>query len=104
MNPLLVLACGMAVVITGILVLRMHAFLALIIGAFAVSLLTPENALRAHADQRIAKAEWTANEPATQPQQHPWPPAHPTQPEDGVAQQSERSIDPVVGGAQPPHA
>ena len=59
MNPLLVLACGMAVVITGILVLRMHAFLALIIGAFAVSLLTPEDALRAHADQRIAKAEWT---------------------------------------------
>ena len=59
MNPLLVLACGMTVVITGILVLRMHAFLALIIGAFAVSLLTPGDALRAHADQRIAKAEWT---------------------------------------------
>lgn len=59
MNPLLVLACGMTVVITGILVLRMHAFLALIIGAFAVSLLTPEDALRAHADQKIAKAEWT---------------------------------------------
>ena len=59
MNPLLVLACGMTVVITGILVLRMHAFLALVIGAFAVALLTPADALQAYADNRIAKAEWT---------------------------------------------
>ena len=57
MNPLLVLACGMTVVITGILVLRMHAFLALVIGAFAVSLLTPSEALQSYADTRVAKAE-----------------------------------------------
>ena len=49
----------MAVVVVGILGLRMHAFLALVIGAFVVALLTPHEALRAHADQKVARAEWT---------------------------------------------
>ena len=59
MNPLLLLCAGMAIVVGGILALRMHAFLALILGAFAVALLTPEAALRSHAEARVAKAEMT---------------------------------------------
>ncbi len=60
MSALLLLLIGMAIVVGGILALRMHAFLALILGAFAVALLTPDSALRAHADSRIAKNEMTA--------------------------------------------
>ena len=40
-----ILAAGMVVVIGGILVLRLHAFLALIFGALLVSALTPEAAI-----------------------------------------------------------
>jgi GntP family gluconate:H+ symporter len=60
MSALLLLLIGMAIVVGGILLLRLHAFLALILGAFAVALLTPDAALRAHADSRIAKSEMTA--------------------------------------------
>lgn len=60
MNPLLLLCAGMAIVVGGILALRMHAFLALILGAFAVAILTPEAALREHAEARVAKGEMTA--------------------------------------------
>src|SRR4051812_39172237 len=41
MNPLLILVIGMAVVVGGILVLRLHAFLALLAGAIVVLALTP---------------------------------------------------------------
>lgn len=41
MNPLWILLLGMAVVVGGILLLRLHAFLALIAGALLVALLTP---------------------------------------------------------------
>jgi len=41
MNPLLILLIGMAVVVGGILVLRLHAFLALLAGAICVLALTP---------------------------------------------------------------
>src|SRR5947209_8728872 len=41
MNPLLILLIGMTVVIGGILLLRLHAFLSLMAGALAVALLTP---------------------------------------------------------------
>ncbi len=41
LSPFLILAIGMAVVIGGILALRLHAFLALILGALAVAFLTP---------------------------------------------------------------
>ncbi len=60
MNSLLILLCGMAVVIAGILGFRMHAFLALVIGAFTVAMLTPEQSLRNYAKQRVDKTEWTA--------------------------------------------
>jgi GntP family gluconate:H+ symporter len=41
MNPLWILLIGMAVVVGGVLVLRLHAFLALILGALVVAALTP---------------------------------------------------------------
>ena len=41
MNPLIILAIGMAVVVGGILALRLHAFLALLAGAILVLALTP---------------------------------------------------------------
>ena len=40
MNPLLLLAIGLAIVLGGILWLRLHPFLSLIVGAFAVGGLT----------------------------------------------------------------
>jgi len=60
MSPLVLLLIGMAVVVGGILALRLHAFLALVLGAFAVALLTPDAALRQHAEARVAKSEMTA--------------------------------------------
>jgi GntP family gluconate:H+ symporter len=45
MNSILILLCGMAVVMGGILLLRMHAFLALILGALTVAALTPKETL-----------------------------------------------------------
>ena len=59
MNPLLILGCGMAIVVGSILGLRLHAFLALVLGAYAVALLTPASALRSYADGRVAKGELT---------------------------------------------
>src|SRR3954447_13790943 len=41
MSPLWIILIGMAVVVGGILVLRLHAFLSLIVGALVVALLTP---------------------------------------------------------------
>ncbi len=41
MNPFLILAIGMAIVVGGILFLRLHAFLALIFAALAVAAMTP---------------------------------------------------------------
>jgi len=41
MNPLLILLIGMAVVIGGILLLRLHAFLSLLAGGLVVAILTP---------------------------------------------------------------
>tara|TARA_R110000850_G_scaffold225641_13_gene351032 strand:+ start:2424 stop:3830 length:1407 start_codon:yes stop_codon:yes gene_type:complete len=45
MNPLLILLIGMIVVIGGILGLRLHAFLALLLGAIVVAILTPADAV-----------------------------------------------------------
>ena len=59
MNPLLLLAIGMLIVVGSILWLRLHAFLALVLGAYCVALLTPADALRGYSQQRIAKGEMT---------------------------------------------
>ncbi|MCG8587188.1 MAG: GntP family permease [Pirellulales bacterium] len=48
MSPLLILAVGMAVVIGGVLVLRLHAFLALILGTLAVGGLTSHDLMFRH--------------------------------------------------------
>lgn len=49
MHPLLIMLAGMIVVVAGILWLRLHAFLALLLGAFLVAFLTPRAAVERHA-------------------------------------------------------
>jgi len=48
MSPLLLLLVGMLIVIGGILALRLHAFLALLLGALVVAGLTTNDQLLAH--------------------------------------------------------
>jgi GntP family gluconate:H+ symporter len=67
MNPLVLLACGMLVVLGGILWLRLHAFLALVLGAFTVALLTPETTLRSYAEARLARGDMAAKAAAKFP-------------------------------------
>ena len=57
MNPILIVLLGMAVVIVGVLVLRLHAFLALVLAAVLVAALTPTDALVAAkvADKHVAE-------------------------------------------------
>jgi GntP family gluconate:H+ symporter len=45
MNPIWLLLIGMVVVIGGVLLLRLHVFLAMILGALVVALATPQNAI-----------------------------------------------------------
>ncbi len=45
MSPLVILLVGLCTVVGTILLLRLHAFLALVLGAFVVGLLTPESAV-----------------------------------------------------------
>ncbi len=59
MSALLLLGLGMAIVIGGILGLRLHAFLALVLAAYGVALFTPSTALRSYADVRITSGEWS---------------------------------------------
>ncbi len=47
-DPLFILAIGILVVVGGIIGLRLHAFLALLLGAFVVSLLTPDASIIAY--------------------------------------------------------
>ncbi len=47
-DPLFVLAIGIFIVVGGIIGLRLHAFLALLLGAFVVALLTPDAAIIAY--------------------------------------------------------
>lgn len=49
MHPFLLLLIGMAVVVGGILWLRLHAFLALLLGALVVAVLTPHDVLLQYA-------------------------------------------------------
>jgi GntP family gluconate:H+ symporter len=45
LSPLLILAIALAIVITGVLAFRLHAFLTLIVAALAVAALTPSSAI-----------------------------------------------------------
>lgn len=57
MSPLLLLCCGMAIVVGGILWLKLHPILAMLAAAYTVAMLTPDTALRRFADVRLAKGE-----------------------------------------------
>lgn len=60
MDPLLLLLVGMAIVIAGILWLRLHAFVALLAAAVTVSVLTPPEAIERQALAQGATAEAAA--------------------------------------------
>lgn len=61
MHPLLLLCIGMAIVVGGILWLRLHPFLAMIAAGYCVAVMTPTEALKNFADGRVAKKELTAD-------------------------------------------
>ncbi|MBL6763911.1 MAG: GntP family permease [Verrucomicrobiae bacterium] len=52
MDPLVLLAVGLASVLGGILLLRLHPFIALILAALLVSALTPESGIRRFAESK----------------------------------------------------
>lgn len=56
MNPVLILVAGMVVVVGGVLVLRLHAFLSLTVGALVVAWLTPPGYVARHAARDAARA------------------------------------------------
>ncbi len=64
MDPLLILLIGIVVVIGGILALRLHAFMALLLGALAVALLTPAPALQRYADLQVQEEKFTQKQAA----------------------------------------
>ncbi len=59
MHPAVILAIAVSIVLGGILILRLHAFVALLLAALTVALLTPQTALREFADKEVKKGEWT---------------------------------------------
>lgn len=59
MHPAVILAIAVTIVLGGILILRLHAFVALLLAALTVALLTPQTALRKYADEQVVKGEWT---------------------------------------------
>ena len=69
MDPLIILLIGMVVVLGGILALRLHAFLALLLGALAVALLTPTAALEQYAAKQVEDQKFTQKEAESFPKQ-----------------------------------
>ena len=59
MNPLWIVLVGIVIVVGGILVLRLHAFVALILAALVVAMLTPAATLRDYAQQQVQQGNWT---------------------------------------------
>ncbi|MHC4401858.1 MAG: GntP family permease [Planctomycetota bacterium] len=66
MHPFLILLIGVGLVLGGILLLRLHAFLALLLAALVVGLLTPQKALESYAAEQVAKKHkpWSKQEEA----------------------------------------
>lgn len=60
-EPIVLLLIGMAVVVGGVLVLRFHAFVALLLGALIVAALTPSEALERYAGERGLSPDATAS-------------------------------------------
>ncbi|MCH5372424.1 MAG: GntP family permease, partial [Planctomycetes bacterium] len=56
MHPLGIVLIGVTIVVGGVLILRLHAFLALILAALAVGVLTPQAAVEEHLLQQRAIA------------------------------------------------
>ncbi len=59
MHPFAVLLIAVAIVLVGILVLRLHAFVALLLAAITVSVLTPATQLETYAQVQVTKGDWT---------------------------------------------
>jgi GntP family gluconate:H+ symporter len=70
MHPLFILAIGVVIVIGGVLVLRLHAFLALALAALVVGLLTPQDALNRYWIEQAAvkRVDIEVDEATRQPQ------------------------------------
>ena len=58
MHPLWIVLIGVVIVVGGVLILRLHAFLALVLAAIVVGALTPGHAIKRHAIEKDAVA-WT---------------------------------------------
>jgi len=56
-DPLFILLIGILIVVGGIIILRLHAFLALLLGALIVAILTPESSIFAYADAKGMSSE-----------------------------------------------
>ena len=65
MQPVATLMIGIGIVLAGVLWLRLHAFLALLLAAFAVACLTPRATLRESAEAKVADGSWTPDRAAT---------------------------------------
>lgn len=59
MSPVAILFVGVGLVLGGILLLRLHAFLALLLAAFAVAVLTPRERLGDFAAAKVASGAWS---------------------------------------------
>ena len=55
-HPITILLIGILIVLCGILWLRLHAFLALLLAGMTVAMLTPESALQQYADKQLHPA------------------------------------------------
>ena len=61
MDPLILLAIGMLVVVGSVLIFRLHAFLALFLGALIVAALTPVSNIEQYAEAAQLAAEQTSD-------------------------------------------
>lgn len=59
MHPVIILSIAIAIVLGGILIFRLHAFVALLLAALSVALLTPQSTLNDYANKQVAKGDWT---------------------------------------------
>ena len=62
MHPGWILLIAMGIVLGGILLLRLHAFLALLLAALAVAILTPTSALQDYAQGQLDRDKWSPRE------------------------------------------
>jgi len=58
-DPLTILLVAMTIVVGGILLLRLHAFVALFLAGLTAAAMTPAAALQAYAQQKIDQGQWT---------------------------------------------